>query len=103
MEKPKEQPKIKGVVDTFYEHWVCEKLLDLSRILYLSSTDQKFPTGAEVMAQKEQQTPEQIRVQMLENIDFLSVSLKYMMFDKEAMLRERKKLLIEFEKLKKGK
>lgn len=103
MEKPKEQPKIKGVVDTFYEHWVCEKLLDLSRILYANNSKQKYPTGAEVMARKEQQSPEQIRLQMLENIDFLSVSLKYMMFDKEAMLRERKTLLAEIERLKKGK
>ena len=103
MEKPKKQAKINGVVDTFYEHWVCEKLLDLSRILYNGSTNQMYPTGAEIMARKEQQTPKQIREQMLENIDFLSVSLKYMLFDKEAMLRERKKLLAEVEELKKGK
>lgn len=103
METPDKQPELNGVVDSFYESWICEKLLDMSRIIYASDSKSKYPTGAEVMAMKQGSSPELIRLQMLENIDFLNVSLKYLMFDREALKRERDTFKKEVLRLKGGK
>ena len=78
-------------LDANYEKVICEKVLDISRFLYAVEASPDLPTASEVMRTKENATPKEIREQIQENLDFIMVSLKYCVFDIEALRRELKK------------
>lgn len=78
--------------DANYEKLICEKVLDISRFLYAVEASPDLPTASEVMKTKEDATPEEIRDQIQENLDFIMVSMKYCVFDIEALRREMKAL-----------
>ncbi len=75
-------------LDITYEKHVCERLLDIARAIYAAEADTGLPTAAEVMKTHKDATPEDIRFQMSEVLDFLSVNTKYMLLDREALMRE---------------
>ncbi len=85
-------------VDERYERHLCEQVLGLSRVVYIANSDEPYPTEKQVMVNNSKATVEEIRDQIQENINFLRVSLRYLVFDIEALRREK----IELEK-KKGK
>ncbi|KKN51298.1 hypothetical protein LCGC14_0624060 [marine sediment metagenome] len=74
--------------DKQYERHFCEQTLEISRIVYVASSNESYPTAKQVMAKNEKATVEEIRNQIQENIDFLRVYLKYLVFDVEALRRE---------------
>ena len=71
-----------------YEKLICEKVLDISRFLYVVEASPDLPTASEVIKTKENATPEEIREQIQENLDFITVSMKYCVLDIEALRRE---------------
>ena len=71
-----------------YERHLCEQVLEISRIVYITSSDEPYPTAKQVMTDNEKSTAEEIRNQIQENMDFLRVYLKYLIFDVEALRRE---------------
>jgi len=75
-------------LDTDYEKLICERVLDISRFLYAVEASPDLPTASEVMKTKKDSTPEEIRDQIQENLDFIMVSMKYCVFDIEALRRE---------------
>ena len=75
-------------LDTDYEKLICERVLDISRFLYAVEASPDLPTAFEVMKTKKDSTPEEIRDQIQENLDFIMVSMKYCVFDIEALRRE---------------
>ncbi len=75
-------------LDITYEKRICERLLDIARIIYAAEADTGLPTAAEVMKTHKDATPEDIRFQISEVLDFLSVNTKYMLLDREALMRE---------------
>ncbi len=79
-------------LDAKYEKSICEKVLDISRFLYAVEASPDLPTASEVMKTKENATPEEIREQIQENLDFIMVSLKYCVLDIEALRREKEEL-----------
>jgi len=79
-------------LDVKYEKHLCEKLLEIARVVYVAEADDSLPTAAEVMTTKKDATPEQIRFQIQEVLDFLSVNTKYMLLDRESLTREKKEL-----------
>ena len=81
-----------SLLDVKYEKHVCEKLLDIARIIYATEADTGLPTAAEVMKTNKNATPEEIRFQIQEVLDFLSVNTKYMLLDRESLVREIKEL-----------
>ena len=74
--------------DTDYEKEVCKRVLEISRFLYAVEASPDLPTASEVMKTKKDATPEEIREQIQENLDFIMVSMKYCVFDIEALRRE---------------
>ncbi|KKL66253.1 hypothetical protein LCGC14_2146880, partial [marine sediment metagenome] len=60
----------------------------ISRFLYAVEASPDLPTASEVMKTKKNSTPEEIRDQIQENLDFIMVSMKYCVFDIEALRRE---------------
>lgn len=76
-------------LDVKYEKHICEKLLDIARAIYAAEADTGLPTAAEVMKTHKDATPKQIRSQTQEVLDFLSVNTKYMLLDREALIREK--------------
>lgn len=78
-------------LDVNYERSICKKVLNISRFLYAVEASPDLPTASEVMKTKESATPEEIREQIQENLDFIMVSMKYCVFDIEALRRELKK------------
>lgn len=79
-------------LDVRYEKHICQKLLDIARVIYAAEADTGLPTAAEVMKTNKDANPEQIRFQIQEVLDFLSVNTKYMLLDREALMREKKEL-----------
>ena len=79
-------------VDEEYERHLCEQVLELSRVVYRANSDEPYPTAKQVMINNSEATIEDIRAQVQENMDFLRVSLKYLIFDIEALRREAKEL-----------
>ncbi len=79
-------------LDDKYEKHICEQLLTIARIIYIAEADTGLPTAAEVMKTKKNATIEEIRFQIQEVLDFLSVNTKYMLLDREALIREKKEL-----------
>ncbi len=79
-------------VDETYERHLCEQVLELSRVVYMANSDEPYPTAKQVMVNNSKATIEEIRAQVQENMDFLRVSLKYLIFDVEALRREIAKL-----------
>lgn len=79
-------------LDADYEKLICERVLDISRFLYAVEASPDLPTASEVMKTKKNATPEEIREQIQENLDFITVSMKYCVFDIEALRREVKEL-----------
>ncbi len=79
-------------VDETYERHLCEQVLKLSRVVYTANSDELYPTAKQVMVNNSKATIEEIRTQVQENMDFLRVSLKYLIFDVEALRREIAKL-----------
>ncbi len=77
-------------VDTGYEKEICERVLEISRFLYAVEASPDLPTASEVMKTKKDAAPEEIREQIQENLDFIMVSMKYCVFDIEALRRELK-------------
>ncbi len=75
-------------LDVKYERHICEQLLDIARAIYAAEADTGLPTAAEVMKTHKDATPEEIRFQIQEVLDFLSVNTKYMLLDREALIRE---------------
>ena len=75
-------------LDVKYEKSICERVLDISRFLYAVEASPDLPTASEVMKTKKDATPEEIRDQIQENLDFIVVSMKYCVFDIEALRRE---------------
>lgn len=75
-------------LDITYEKQVCERLLNIARIIYVAEADTGLPTAKEVMKTHKDATPEDIRFQISEVLDFLSVNTKYMLLDREASIRE---------------
>ena len=78
-------------LDIKYERELCARLLQVVRPLYKKEASSDLPTVDEVMCMKAEATPTEIRLQIQEAVDFLSVMTKYMMFDIEALKRESKK------------
>lgn len=78
-------------LDVNYEKEICKRVLEISRFLYAVEASPDLPTASEVMKTKENASPEEIREQIQENLDFIMVSLKYCVFDIEALRRELKK------------
>lgn len=76
-------------LDVRYEKHICEKLLEISRVVYVAEADESLPTASDVMKTKKNATPEEVRKQIQENLDFLSVNTKYMLLDREALVREK--------------
>lgn len=76
------------LLDAKYEKSICEKVLDISRFLYAVEASPDLPTASEVMKTKKNATPKEIRDQIQENLDFIMVSMKYCVFDIEALRRE---------------
>ena len=83
-------------VDETYERHLYEQVLGLSRVVYIANSDEPYPTEKQVMVNNSKATVEEIRDQIQENINFLRVSLRYLVFDVEALRREK----IELEKKK---
>ena len=79
-------------LDVKYEKEICKKVLGISRFLYAVEASPDLPTASEVMKTKENATPEEIREQIQENMDFIMVSMKYCVFDIESLRREMKEL-----------
>ena len=75
-------------VDADYEKEICERVLEISRFLYAVEASPDLPTASEVMKTKKDASPEEIREQIRENLDFIAVSMKYCVFDIEALRRE---------------
>ena len=75
-------------VDEKYERHLCEQVLELSRVVYIANSDEPYPTAKQVMINNGNATIDEIREQIQENMDFLRVSLKYLIFDIEALRRE---------------
>ena len=75
-------------LDVRYEKHICKQLLDISRVIYVAEADSNLPTASEVMKTHKNATPEGIRKQIQEVLDFLSVNTKYMLLDREALQRE---------------
>ncbi len=75
-------------LDADYEKEVCKRVLEISRFLYAVEASPDLPTASEVMKTKKDATPEEIREQIQENLDFIMVSMKYCVFDIEALKRE---------------
>ncbi len=82
--------------DETYERHLYEQVLGLSRVVYIANSDEPYPTEKQVMVNNSKATVEEIRDQIQENINFLRVSLRYLVFDVEALRREK----IELEKKK---
>ena len=82
--------------DETYERHLYEQVLGLSRVVYIANSDEPYPIAKQVMVNNSKSTIEDIRDQIQENIDFLRVSLRYLVFDIEALRREK----IELEKKK---
>ena len=80
------------LLDAEYEKEICKKLLEISRFLYAVEASPDLPTASEVMKTKENATPEEIREQIQEIMDFIMVSMKYCVFDIESLRREMKEL-----------
>ncbi len=74
--------------DQQYESHLCEQVLELSRVVYIANSDETYPIAKQVMATKGITTVEEIRDQIQENVDFIRISLKYLVFDIEALRRE---------------
>jgi len=81
-----------SLLDVKYEKEICKKVLEISRFLYAVEASPDLPTASEVMKTKENATPEEIREQIQENMDFIMVSMKYCVFDIESLRREMKEL-----------
>ncbi len=81
-----------SLLDIKYEKEICKKLLEISHFLYAVEASPDLPTASEVMKTKENATPEEIREQIQENMDFIMVSMKYCVFDIESLRREMKEL-----------
>ena len=79
-------------LDIDYEKHICTKLLEIARVIYAAEADTGLPTAAEVMKTNKDATPEEIRFQIQEVLDFLSVNTKYMLLDREALVREKTEL-----------
>ncbi len=75
-------------IDVGYEKEVCKRVLEISRFLYAVEASPDLPTASEVMKTKKNATPEEIREQIWESLDFIAVSMKYCVFDIEALRRE---------------
>ncbi len=75
-------------LDVKYEKEVCKRVLEISRFLYAVEASPDLPTASEVMKTKKDASPEEIREQIQENLDFIAVSMKYCVFDIEALRRE---------------
>ncbi len=75
-------------LDVKYEKEVCKRVLEISRFLYAVEASPDLPTASEVMKTKKDATPKEIREQIQENLDFITVSMKYCVFDIEALRRE---------------
>ena len=79
-------------LDITYEKHICTELLDIARVIYAAEADTGLPTAAEIMKTPKNATPEEIRFQIQEVLDFLSVNTKYMLLDRESLVREKVEL-----------
>ncbi len=79
-------------LDITYEKHICTELLDIARVIYAAEADTSLPTAAEVMKTHKDATPEEIRFQIQEILDFLSINTKYMLLDRESLIREKAEL-----------
>ena len=79
-------------LDADYEKLICEKVLDISRFLYAVEASPDLPTASEVMKTDKDASPEEVREQIQENLDFITVSMKYCVLDIEALRREKEEL-----------
>ena len=79
-------------MDVRFERTLCEKLLEITRVVYSIDGTQGLPTLTQVMRSKERATPKEIREQIQENLDFISVYIKYLILDIEALRREKAEL-----------
>ena len=79
-------------LDITYEKHICTELLDIARVIYAAEADTGLPTAAEIMKTHKNATPEEIRFQIQEVLDFLSVNTKYMLLDRESLVREKVEL-----------
>ncbi|KKM14060.1 hypothetical protein LCGC14_1709920 [marine sediment metagenome] len=79
-------------LDIRYEKHLCERLLEISRYMYALEASPSLPRASEVMATKKDASPEEIRDQIQENLDFISVTMKYLVFEREALKREKAEL-----------
>ena len=83
---------ISSQLDIDYEKDVCKKVMEISRFLYAVDASPDLPTASELMKTKEKASPKEIREQIQENLDFITMSLKYCVFDIEALRREMTEL-----------
>ena len=79
-------------LDIRYERHLCKKLLEISRYMYALEASPDLPRASEVMATKKNASPEEIRDQIQENLDFISVTIRYLVFEREALKREKAEL-----------
>lgn len=77
-----------SLLDASYEKDVCKKLLEITRYVYAMEASTDLPTATQVMAQNVDATPEMIRAQIQDNLDFLRVNFMYATLDREALRRE---------------
>ena len=77
-------------IDVEYEKEVCKRVLEISRFLYAVEASPDLPTTSELMKTKKDASSEEIREQIQENLDFIMISMKYCVFDIEALRRELK-------------
>ncbi len=77
-----------NAADEQYEKHLCEQVLELTRIVYKTNSASVYPPAKVIMAKTPHATKEDIRDQIQECVDFLSMSLRYMVFDVEALRRE---------------
>jgi len=76
-------------LDIEYEKEVCKQLLEISRLIYATSSTHSLPLPEEVMKRKENTSLEGIRIQISENICFIRMAYKYLLLDLESTQREK--------------
>lgn len=76
--------------DKDYEKKVCAELLSTTRLIYACMPINNLPAVDEIVKKHEDDSPESIRQEIQENLDFLRVWIKYLLFDNEATKRETK-------------
>jgi hypothetical protein len=76
--------------DKDFEKKLCADLLAITRLIYACMPINNLPSVDTIMKKHEEESPDEIRKEIQENLDFLRVWVKYLLFDNEATLRETK-------------